>query len=133
MPNISLGSCSNVNIKVTIVLEHIKEVENRIDLWVGEDSSLQRRDLLAQYLAYHQPDWVVYIADVQTDRSTDKCTLQLATLLEVTGDRKTRLAVLASSQFVKHVMKIVPSGGGKRVEYTSTVDDLLNVLSCGLN
>ena len=115
------------------IVEHITEVDNIIDLCVGEDSSMQRRDLLAQYLAYHQPDWVVYIADVQTDRSTDRCTLQLATLLEVTSDRKTRLAVLASTHFVKHVMKIVPSGGGKRVEYTSTVDDLLNVLSCGLN
>ena len=99
-----------------MIIDHIKEVDNIIDLWVGEDSSLQRRDLLAQYLAYHQPDWVVYIADVQTDRSTDRYTLQLATLLEVTGDRKTRLAVLASKHFVRHVMKIVPSGGGKSME-----------------
>ena len=116
-----------------MIIEHIKEVESSFYLWFGEDSSMQRIDLLAQYLAYHQPDWVVYIADVQTDRSTDRCTLQLATLLEVTSDRKTRLAVLASTHFVKHVMKIVPSGGGKIMEYTSTVDDLVNVLSCGLN
>ena len=52
-----------------MIIEHIEEVESSVDLFFGEDSSLQRRDLIAQYLAYHQPGWVVYIADVQTDRS----------------------------------------------------------------
>ena len=96
------------------IVDHNIEHEDGLSVWLVEDQTVRRSDLLAQYIAYHKPDWLVYTPDVQTHASMDSCTLQLVRLLGIARQEQIRLAVLVKTlkcSFVETFMEFVPWHG----------------------
>ena len=88
--------------------------------------------MLAQYIAYHKPDWLVYTPDVQTHASMDSCTLQLVRLLGIARQEQIRLAVLVKTlkcSFVETFMEFVPWHGEHTVEIVTSVEQLMETVA----
>ena len=90
---------------------------------------MQRTDLLAQYIAYHKPGWVVYWPVKQTVACVDSCTQQLARLLDIGRQGQVQLAVLVSRSFVENMMEVVPLDYEQSIEIVTSVEQLVKTVA----
>ena len=112
-----------------MIADYNKEHGNTLALWFAEDLAMKRTDLLAQYIAYHKPGWVVYLPVIQTVASVDSCTDQLAGLLDIARQGQIQLAVLVRRSIVENMMEVVPFHYEQNIEILTSVEQLVKTVA----
>ena len=109
-----------------MIADYNKEHGNTLALWFAEDLAMRRTDFLSQYIAYHNPGWVVYAPVIQTVGSVDSCIHQLARLVDIASQGQVHLAVLVSRSLVENMMEVV------HLHYVEhNVEQFVNILADG--
>ena len=112
-----------------MIADYNKEHGNTLDFWFAEDLAMRRTDLLSQYIAYHKPNWVVYLPVIQTVGSVDSCTHQLTRLLDIGSQGKVQLAVLVSSSLMENLMAAIDLHHGHSIEIVTSIEQLVRTVA----
>ena len=72
------------------ILKHMLENEESISCWVVDNKTVRRDHLLSQYIAFHNPDCLVFLPG----DSVNSCTHQLTRLVTMASQMKIQLVLL---------------------------------------